>query len=45
MKELGWKPIFSWEEGIKDTVEWYLNNKNYLNLNEKKYSGERLGKL
>tara|TARA_B100001057_G_scaffold251168_2_gene251419 strand:+ start:4120 stop:5169 length:1050 start_codon:yes stop_codon:yes gene_type:complete len=45
IKKLGWKPLFSWELGIKHTVEWYLDNKNYLNLNEKNYSGERLGKL
>ena len=45
IKELGWKPKFSWEKGIEDTVKWYLDNKNYLNLNEEKYSGERLGKL
>ena len=45
IKELGWKPKFSWEKGIEDTVIWYLDNKNYLNLNEEKYSGERLGKL
>ena len=31
IKELGWKPKFSWEKGIEDTVKWYLDNKNYLN--------------
>jgi len=30
-KELGWKPSVSFEEGIRKTVEWYLNNKEWLN--------------
>lgn len=25
-KELGWKPEYSFEVGIKETVQWYLNN-------------------
>ena len=25
-KVLGWKPPFSMEEGIYDTVQWYMNN-------------------
>ena len=27
--ELGWKPHETFETGIKKTVEWYLNNKNW----------------
>ena len=27
--ELGWKPEFSFENAIKDTIDWYLNNKNW----------------
>ncbi len=43
---LGWKPNYSWEEGLRDTVEWYISNPEYLNLKTKKsYSGERLGKI
>ena len=30
-KLLGFKPIVSLEEGIKETVDWYLNNKDLLN--------------
>ena len=46
IKELGWKPKYSWETGILDTIKWYLNNKEYLLSNGKDgYSGERLGKL
>ena len=29
-KELGWKPSLRFEEGIKKTVAWYLNNKEWL---------------
>lgn len=24
--DLGWKPVYSFEQGIKDTIKWYLNN-------------------
>ncbi|AKB18855.1 dTDP-glucose 4,6-dehydratase [Methanosarcina sp. WWM596] len=30
-EELGWKPSMSFEEGIRKTVEWYLNNQKWLN--------------
>lgn len=26
--ELGWLPETKFEDGIKKTIEWYLNNKN-----------------
>lgn len=28
-KELGWKPRHGFEQGIKDTVDWYLSNKEW----------------
>lgn len=28
--ELGWKPSFNFEEGIKKTVKWYLENINWI---------------
>ncbi|MCM1989286.1 dTDP-glucose 4,6-dehydratase [Oceanirhabdus seepicola] len=28
--ELGWKPEIEFEEGIKKTVEWYLDNKEWI---------------
>lgn len=28
-KELGWKPNYSFDTGIKQTIEWYLNNKEW----------------
>lgn len=24
----GWKPIYSWEEGLSETIEWYVQNKD-----------------
>ncbi|MFR9710653.1 dTDP-glucose 4,6-dehydratase [Paenibacillus sp. MB22_1] len=29
MKELGWKPKYSFENGIQETIDWYLNNKEW----------------
>ena len=29
-RELGWKPEISFDEGIRKTVEWYLNNRIWL---------------
>ncbi|MDR1243837.1 MAG: dTDP-glucose 4,6-dehydratase [Endomicrobium sp.] len=28
--ELGWNPSFTFEEGIKLTIDWYLNNMNWI---------------
>jgi len=28
-KKLGWKPKHNFENGIKETILWYLNNKSY----------------
>ncbi|HRU63652.1 MAG TPA: GDP-mannose 4,6-dehydratase, partial [Paludibacteraceae bacterium] len=30
-KELGWKPSVNFEEGLEKTVEWYLENEEWLN--------------
>ena len=46
MNELGWKPSRNFDTGIRETVQWYLDNKWWWGpIHEKKYSGERLGKL
>ena len=46
IKDLGWKPKYNWNEALKMTIEWYINNPKYLNSdNLKKYSGERLGSI
>ncbi|KHF35111.1 dTDP-glucose 4,6-dehydratase 2 [Paenibacillus sp. P1XP2] len=50
-QELGWKPKHNFETGIKETIQWYLNNKDwwtriqsgeYQDYYAKQY-GERLG--
>ncbi len=30
-RELGWKPSYTFEEGIKETIEWYLSNQEWMN--------------
>ncbi|MGE6667869.1 dTDP-glucose 4,6-dehydratase [Paenibacillus xylanexedens] len=51
MTELGWKPKHNFETGIKETIQWYLDNKDwwtriqsgaYQEYYEKQY-GDRLG--
>jgi dTDP-glucose 4,6-dehydratase len=29
-RELGWKPSVTFEQGLEQTVDWYLNNKDWL---------------
>jgi dTDP-glucose 4,6-dehydratase len=49
-RELGWKPAYTFETGIRETVQWYLQNEewwqrikngDYMNYYEKQY-GEKL---
>lgn len=43
-RELGWKPLETFESGIRKTVEWYLaNEKWWRRVKEGAYTGERLG--
>jgi dTDP-glucose 4,6-dehydratase len=43
-KELGWKPQESFETGIRKTVQWYLNNKEWWShVLDGSYALERLG--
>lgn len=45
MGELGWRPKYTFETGIRETVEWYLANDWWWRpIREGRYSGERLGK-
>ena len=30
-KELGWKRSYTFEDGIKETIDWYLNNEEWIN--------------
>ena len=43
-RELNWKPEETFESGIRKTVEWYLNNKQWWSrVLDGSYAGERLG--
>jgi len=42
-KELKWQPKISFNEGIKKTFEWYLNNMKYYKSFSKKNLIKRLG--
>ncbi|MCL9775523.1 dTDP-glucose 4,6-dehydratase [Vibrio methylphosphonaticus] len=43
-RELGWTPQETFESGIRKTVEWYLNNREWWSrVLDGSYSGERLG--
>lgn len=41
---LGWKPSVSFDEGLEQTVDWYLANSKWINrVRDGSYQGERLG--
>jgi dTDP-glucose 4,6-dehydratase len=43
-RDLGWRPDETFETGIRKTVEWYLNNRNWWErVLDGSYRGERLG--
>ena len=43
-RELGWKPRHSFEQGLRETVRWYLDNKTWWErVRSGVYRGERLG--
>jgi dTDP-glucose 4,6-dehydratase len=42
--ELGWKPEHSFEEGLRETVVWYLENQDWCDeVTRDRYDGGRLG--
>tara|TARA_B100000287_G_scaffold306327_1_gene289473 strand:+ start:119 stop:1183 length:1065 start_codon:yes stop_codon:yes gene_type:complete len=42
--DLGWEAKISFNKGLTETIEWYLNNRDWLlNSIENKYDGARLG--
>jgi dTDP-glucose 4,6-dehydratase len=42
--ELGWKPRYSFESGLRQTVQWYLDNASWWErVRSGVYRGERLG--
>ncbi|AEY02327.1 dTDP-glucose 4,6 dehydratase [Oceanimonas sp. GK1] len=43
-RELGWKPVETFESGIRKTVQWYLNNQEWCQrVQDGSYQRERLG--
>ncbi|WP_018099495.1 dTDP-glucose 4,6-dehydratase [Sinorhizobium meliloti] len=45
-RELGWKPLESFETGLSRTIDWYLANSWWWQpIRERNYRGERLGRL
>ncbi|WP_338367073.1 dTDP-glucose 4,6-dehydratase [uncultured Pseudoalteromonas sp.] len=45
-KELNWKPIETFETGLRKTIEWYLSNQQWCkNVQDGSYQRERLGEL
>jgi dTDP-glucose 4,6-dehydratase len=44
-RELGWRPLESFEAGLAKTVDWYLANRAWCaDITSKRYARERLGK-
>ena len=41
--ELGWMPAETFETGLDKTIQWYLDNPNWLSEIGQTYSGQRLG--
>lgn len=43
-QQLGWKPQETFETGLRKTVEWYLNNREWWQrVRDGRYQGQRLG--
>jgi len=43
-RELGWTPRYTFEEGLKDTVRWYLEHRDWCDaVQAGRYDRERLG--
>ena len=41
--ELGWKPTVTLEQGLRETVQWYLKNEAWWRPIQERYQQERLG--
>jgi dTDP-glucose 4,6-dehydratase len=43
-RDLGWRPMRPFADGLLETVEWYLANRSWWGpLRKQVYAGERLG--
>jgi len=44
-RELGWRPLESFDSGLAKTIDWYLERDDWWRpLRERSYAGERLGR-
>ena len=44
-RELNWEPLTGFESGLRNTIQWYLENEWWWRpIRENNYAGERLGK-
>ena len=42
--ELGWSPAHNFDDGLRETIQWYLENKDWVaNVQDGSYQQERLG--
>jgi dTDP-glucose 4,6-dehydratase len=42
--QLGWAPTRTFEQGLRDTIQWYLAREDYWRpIRDRRYKGERLG--
>lgn len=45
-KKLGWRPVETFETGLRKTVQWYLDNEQWCkNVQDGSYQRERLGEI
>ena len=42
--EIGWRPEYDFKSGIEQTVNWYLDNEDWIDVVREKYDGRRLGR-
>lgn len=43
-RDLGWRPVETFDSGLSKTIDWYLDNEAWWRpIREKTYAGERLG--
>jgi dTDP-glucose 4,6-dehydratase len=43
-EELDWTPAYTFDEGLRQTIEWYMANTDWLTrIDQEKYQGSRLG--